>query len=65
MLGVREFGMIGIVFLVILVLLLPIILTLIVGIGFANLFGFSGLTWWAFVILFYIIVEAILTKISI
>jgi len=65
MLGLRELGMIGIVFLVILVLLLPIILTLIVGIGFANLFGFSGLTWWAFVILFYIIVEAILTKISI
>ena len=65
MLGLRELGMIGIVFLVILVLLLPIILTLIVGIGFANLFGFSGLTWWAFVILFYIIVGAILTKISI
>lgn len=60
MFGLTEMGAIGIIFLLILVLLLPAILTIIVGIAFANMFGFTGIYWWAFVILFYIVIGAIL-----
>lgn len=61
MLGLLEgLGIIGVVLLVILVLLVPFIVTIIVGVGFANLLGFTGIYWWAFVILFYIIIGAIL-----
>lgn len=60
MLGLLDLGIMGIVIFVILCLiLLPVVLTLIVGVAFANMLGFSGLTWWAFVILFYFIISAI------
>lgn len=65
MLGLLEaFGIVGIIVLLILIILIPFILTIIVGIGFANLLGFTGIYWWAFVILFYIVVGAILGAIG-
>lgn len=61
MIGLLEGGIIGaIIFIIIFLICLPSILTIIVGIGFANILGFTGLTWWAFIGLFYIIIMAIL-----
>ena len=65
MFGLLDLGIAGIVLLIIIALLLPLILTILVGIAFANMFGFTGIYWWAFVILFYIIVSAILGAISV
>jgi hypothetical protein len=53
-------GLAGIILIIIFLILLPVIVTLIVGIAFANMLGFTGLYWWAFIILFYLIVSAIL-----
>lgn len=64
MLGLLGIGLIGLIVLIIIGLLLPLILTIIVGIGFANLFGFTGITWWAFVILFYLVLSLIFTKLG-
>lgn len=64
MIGLSEIGAIGIIVLVILALLIPFILVVIVGIGFANLLGFTGLTWWAFIILFYLVISGILAMIG-
>lgn len=65
MLGLLEgLGILGIILLIILILLIPFIVTIIVGIGLANLLGFTGIFWWAFVILFYLIVAAILGAIG-
>ena len=59
MLGLLEgLGIIGVV------LLVPFIVTIIVGVGFANLLGLTGIYWWAFVILFYIVIGAILGAIG-
>ena len=55
-----ELGIIGIILLIIIVLLLPLILTILVGVAFANMLGFTDIYWWAFVILFYIVISAIL-----
>lgn len=60
MLGLRELGIMGIIILIILVLLIPFLATIIVGIALANMLGFTGITWWAFVILFYLVIGAIL-----
>lgn len=60
MFGLKEMGFIGLILLIIIALLIPIFVTILVGIAFANMLGFTGLTWWAFVILFYIIIGAIL-----
>ena len=57
-------GIIGVILLILILLLVPFIITVLVGIGFANFFGFTGFTWWAFVILFYLLVGTILTKCS-
>lgn len=46
----------GLWFIVFCFLLLPLVLTLVVGIAFANFFGFTGLYWWSFILLFYILV---------
>ena len=65
MLGLLEgLGIVGVILLVMLVLLVPFIVTIIVGVGFANLLGLTGIYWWAFVILFYIIIGAILGAIG-
>lgn len=61
MIGLKSMGLIGIIILLILILLIPFIVTILVGIGFANYFGFTGILWWSFVILFYLIISAILT----
>lgn len=60
MFGLLDLGVIGIIILILIAILLPFVLTIIVGIAFANMFGFTGIYWWAFVILFYIIICAIL-----
>lgn len=64
MFGLLNLGIIGIILLIILVLLLPLILTILVGIAFANMLGFTGIYWWAFVILFYIIISGLLGVLS-
>lgn len=60
MFGLLNLGIIGVILLIIIALFLPLILTIIVGVAFANQLGFTGIYWWAFVILFYLIVSAIL-----
>lgn len=65
MIRLLELGMAGLFLFIILALLIPFIVTIIVGIGLANLLGFTGIFWWAFVILFYIIIMAILGMIGV
>lgn len=65
MFGLTELGILGIILLIILILLLPLILTIIVGVGFANMLGFTGIFWWAFVILFFIVIGAIFGAIGV
>ena len=65
MLGLLEgAGILGVVIFIILLLFVPLIVTILVGIGFANLLGFTGIFWWAFVILFYLIISTILGAIG-
>lgn len=64
MFGLLDLGIVGIAILLAIALVLPLLLTFIVGIGFANLLGFTGIYWWAFVILFYIVIGAILGAIG-
>ena len=53
-------GWTGLILIIIFLILLPVIVTFVVGIAFANMLGFTGITWWAFIILFYLIISAIL-----
>lgn len=60
----EELGILGLLALIIFIILLPIAITVIVGIALANMLGFAGITWWAFVILFYLVIMAILGAIN-
>ena len=53
-------GIIGLIILVLIVALLPLICTIILGTFLATYLGLSGIVWWAFVILFYIIIIGII-----
>lgn len=65
MFGLLDLGVIGILLLIVIAILLPIILTVLVGVAFANMLGFTGIFWWAFVILFYIVISALLTALGV
>ena len=54
----ETLGVIGLLIVVLIIVLIPFIVTVIVGVAFANMLGFTGITWWAFVILFYLIIGA-------
>lgn len=53
-------GIIGFVILVLVVALLPLICTIVIGTWLATSLGLTGIVWWSFVILFYIILMGIL-----
>ena len=65
MLNLLEWGFLGFLILLIIIVLIPLVVTLLVGIAFANLLGFTGIFWWAFVIFFYLIISAILGAIGV
>lgn len=49
-------GVLGLIVLFLMALLLPVVCTIILGTYFATLLGLTGIVWWSFVILFYIII---------
>ena len=53
-------GVIGLAIFILILLLLPLVCTIILGTFLATNLGFTGLVWWAFVILFYLIIMGIL-----
>jgi hypothetical protein len=53
-------GLTGIIVLFCLIALIPLICTIILGTYFATTIGLEGITWWAFVIIFYLIIVGIL-----
>ena len=55
-------GIIGVFILILILLFIPLFVTVIVGVAIANLLGFTGIVWWAFIILFYLIITAIIGK---
>ena len=56
-------GVLGLAILLCIIILLPLICTIILGVAFANMLGLTGIVWWAFVILFYIIIMGIISLI--
>ena len=57
-------GVIGLVLFICILILLPLICTIILGTYFATALGLTGLVWWAFVIMFYLILMGILGLIA-
>ena len=53
-------GIIGLIILVLVVALLPLVCTIIIGTWLATTLGLTGIVWWSFVILFYLILMGII-----
>lgn len=58
------FGIIGLVLFICIILLIPFICTIILVTFLATNLGLSGIVWWAFVILFYIIIMGLIGAIT-
>lgn len=54
-------GVIGLIVFICILILLPLICTIILGTYFATVLGLTGLVWWAFVIMFYLILMGLLS----
>lgn len=55
-------GVFAVLFIISIIVFVPLFLTVIMGILFANMLGLSGVLWWCFVLFFYLIVTCILCK---
>ena len=53
-------GMVGLMIFILILLLLPLLCTIILGTYFATFLGLAGLVWWAFVIMFYILIMGLI-----
>lgn len=58
------FGVIGFIIFIGAIVLIPLICVIVLGTYLANVFHLTGLVWWAFVIVFYIIVMGIIGLVS-
>jgi len=57
-------GVLGIIIFFMIILLLPIIATIVLGIYIANALGLTGIVWWSFLIIFWLIIMGILSLLS-
>lgn len=57
-------GVIGIILFILVLALLPFICTIILGTYLATTLGLTGLVWWSFVIIFYLIIAGLLGLIA-
>ena len=60
----KAVGLFGIVLFLVAVIVVPIVATVVVGVALANMLGFSGLLWWCFVVLFYLVIMGVLRALS-
>ena len=60
----KATGIIGLIMIILFIIFLPLICTIILGIYMAGVLNLSGITWWAFIILFYIIIMGIIGKLT-
>lgn len=57
-------GVLGIIIFFMIILLLPVIATIVLGIYIANALGLTGIVWWSFLIIFWLIIMGILSLLS-
>lgn len=57
-------GIIGIILFILVLALLPFVCTIVLGTYLATMLGLTGIVWWAFVILFYIVIMGIIGSIA-
>lgn len=53
-------GIIGIILFILVLILLPFVCTIILGTYLATALGLTGLVWWSFVIIFYLVIAGLL-----
>lgn len=57
-------GIMGIILFILVLILLPFVCTIILGTYLATTLGLTGLVWWSFVIIFYLVIEGLLGLIA-
>lgn len=58
----EEIGIISLIIFIVLIIIIPIIATIILGVAIANYLGLTGIVWWAFLVIFYLVISSILSK---
>lgn len=65
---IKEFllglGIIGTILLIIIIAFIPLLCTIILGTYFATTLGLTGIVWWAFIIIFYLVVMGIISTLA-
>lgn len=57
-------GVVFVFFIICFVIIIPIIATIVIGMWIANQLGLSGIVWWSFIILFWLIVSSIISALG-
>lgn len=57
-------GVLGIILFILVLALVPFVCTIILGTYLATILGLTGLVWWSFVIIFYLVIAGLLGLIT-
>lgn len=57
-------GLVGIIMFALLIIFIPMIATIVLGVAIANMLGFTGIVWWSFLIVFYLVIMGIIGLLS-
>ena len=60
----KTTGLLGLIMIILFIIFLPLICTIILGMYIAGVLNLSGITWWAFMIIFYIIIMGVIGKLT-
>lgn len=60
----KTTGLVGLIMIILFIIFLPLICTIILGMYIAGVLNLSGITWWAFMIIFYIIIMSVIGKLT-
>ena len=60
----KTTGLVGLIMIILFIIFLPLICTIILGMYIAGVLNLSGITWWAFMIIFYIIIMGVIGKLT-
>ena len=60
----KTTGLVGLIMIILFIIFLPLICTIILGMYIAGVLNLSGITWWAFMMIFYIIIMGVIGKLT-
>lgn len=58
----KDKGILAVIAFTLLIIVIPLIVTFVLGVAIADYLGLTGIVWWSFMIIFYLVIGVILKE---